>query len=129
MNGHKHTFSLETGTDCTIRTIFHKVTGKDTPSMKSSFKLVAYSHHQMVPLGVAKLKYEYKSEVHESEFQIIKANSAAGLQHIHINRAVTLVVRPPTKVPLALQDKIKCELEGMEKKWCGWKTDRTHRLG
>lgn len=47
--------------------------------MKSSFKLVACSHHQMVPLGVEKLKCEYKTGVHEFELQ---DNSAAILGQI-----------------------------------------------
>ncbi len=68
------------------------------------------------------IKRAYKVEKQE-ETDILKGykdvftgtGCVPGLQHIHINRAVTLVVCPPTKVPLALQDKIKCELEGMEK--------------
>lgn len=38
-----------------------------------------------------------------------------GLHHTHIETLVTPVVHPPRKGPLSLNDKIKCELERIEK--------------
>lgn len=46
---------------------------KHAPLEESSLKLVTYSRHKVVPLGVAKMKCEYKTAVHKLEFQIIEA--------------------------------------------------------
>ncbi|KAK7878469.1 hypothetical protein WMY93_034308 [Mugilogobius chulae] len=77
----------------------------------------------MEPLGKALLNCQYKSEMHQLEFQIIEADLPAilgglgcvpGLHHIQIDPAVPPVVHPPRKVPIALKDQIKTELDRME---------------
>ena len=48
--------------------------------------------------------------------------------HIHINENATLVIHPPKKIPVALQGRLKKELDTMEKKQCNKKNRRAYRL-
>ena len=157
INGQKLTFRLDTGADCNVLplSLLNQVAPKHA-LQKSSFKLVTYSRHKVEPLGKALLQCEYKSEIHQLEFQIIESNLPAilggescakmglikrlynvekvmntdiftefkdvftglgcvpGLHHIKVDPAVPPVIHPPRKVPIALKDQIKTELDRME---------------
>lgn len=65
------TFKLDTGADCNLLPLaIFQVAGKEVPLKKSSIKSVTLFSHMLVPLAMGKLKCEYKSEMHDVEFQI-----------------------------------------------------------
>ena len=71
-------------------------------------------------MGLIKRVYKADKEV---ETDILRAykdvftwlGCVPGQQHIQIDPAVAPVIHPPRKVPLALKDQIKSELDRMEK--------------
>jgi hypothetical protein len=71
-------FKLDTGAECNVLSLkTYNSLGITEKLSKSTCKLLAYSGHQMSPLGQNQLTCEYKGQKHIIQFQIVERDPPA----------------------------------------------------
>ncbi|CAC5385605.1 unnamed protein product [Mytilus coruscus] len=123
-------FQLDTGAKCNVLSLHKLKTICSHPIItKQVSPLRSYSGHIIDTVGVINLRCTYKCQDHAVKFHIVDRNNKLkqqyrdlfkglgclpGTHKIRINKTVAPVVHAPRKIPIAIKDKVKAELDRME---------------